>query len=1435
MPAGAAAPSGRTWRRLGRVPLLLLGSGFGVLLVAWLTFHWAILPHIPQWRVSIEEQASRALGMPVRIGRIEGRSSGWMPSFELQDVALLGPDGRTVLRLPHVFAAMSSRSLLTFRLDFAQLLIDTPELEVRRDPTGRVFVAGIDVGRLGAPDRTAESAEPAVADWFFRQQEVVVRGGVLRWTDDERGAPPIAFAQVELVVRNGPREHALRLAATPPAAWGDRMSVVGRFVQPLLAAPADWRRWSGSVYADLPRIDVGAAQRHLSWPSGIRRGVGAVRAWFDVSRGAATAATIDVAARDVDLQLSADARPMALTLATGRVIGRRDRDGAEVEARQLHLQTVDGLDWRSGASRLAWRQREGQPVTGGSLSADRLDLGLLARLAERLPLGDATRQVLADWRPQGIAQAVEARWDGPPAALSHYRIQGRLTGLALAAKPSSRPGGIGRPGVRNADVQVDVSESGGTARVALIAGAIELPGVFEEPLVPLDRLSGELGWKVEPAPPGASAGADKGLSVEFKNVRIANSDAQGRVAGRWSNVDARGQRAVRLSGGGVASSDLGQLELDGELVDGRAERLYRYLPLALPLAARDYLHRAVQGGRLTRLGVHIRGELRKFPFFKPGAGKAAQDGEFRLVARADDLSLAYVPGRDGAASVWPMLTGASAELALERGAFSFRHGHGRIGEIEWDGIDGTIEHLGGEDAVLTVDLAARGPLAGMLRFVEASPVGGWLGGSLAKASARGQARLGVTLGLPLRHLEAASTVAGHLVLAGDDEVRFTADSPLLRRARGRLDFTRSGFRLAGVGADVYGGEASIEGGTDPADGRIRFLAHGQVGAEGLQQATELGPVARFATVLSGKTAYRLNLAFLHGRPELLVDSDLVGMAIELPAPLAKPADQPLAMHYRSRTEGAPGSEPPRESFGFELGDRLGVRYLRESTGEAPRILSGGIGVFAPAPEPASGVAAHIRLDSLDADAWVPVFDRLFSAVAIDVDAATVSRAASVATADGPPAGPSSAASPAGDAPGTVSGYQPSSIALEVRDLRTGARRLTHLTASLSQPPAGGVWRANVDADQLAGEVEYRPPARAASTGAAGGAGRLYARLSRLSLPRSDARQGASVVDEPPTTLPALDVVVDDLELNGLRLGRMEVQASNRPVGGPPLRQQAGDWRLTKFAVTTPEAQLVASGHWAAAPAASPSAPPAGTAAGPRRMVLDFRLQVADSGALLDRLGSRNAIRGGKGELAGQLAWLGSPFALDYPSLSGQVQVQIDQGQFLKAEPGAARLLGVLSLQALPRRLTLDFRDVFERGFAFDAITGDLTIAGGVARTRNLHMRGVQAAVRVEGSADIERETEDLRVVVVPEINAGTAALAYAVINPALGLGAFVAQALLKNPLTAAGTREFQVLGPWSDPKVLPVARQSKGDSWPDSAGRLAAPVDPAAIGAPQNP
>jgi uncharacterized protein YhdP len=607
-------------------------------------------------------------------------------------------------------------------------------------------------------------------------------------------------------------------------------------------------------------------------------------------------------------------------------------------------------------------------------------------------------------------------------------------------------------------------------------------------------------------------------------------------------------------------------------------------------------------------------------------------------------------------------------------------------------------------------------------------------------------------------------------------VRIGPELPLLANARGRVEFSPQGFSVAGGSARAVGGEMTFDGGTQP-DGSLRFTAQGSASAEGLQRTPELGLVSRVAGSLGGQANYRVTLGFVQGRPEFNLTSNLVGLSTELPPPLRKAADTALPLHYQTTVarESLAAGRTPQDTLRFELGSLVQAQFVRELSDDAPRVLRGGVGVNDTLPQPASGVAANLNLPVLDVGAWQAASTRLFGA-------------------------------PVGD--GVVpGGYTPVQIGLRAQTLVMGGRTLTQVVAGLTL--RDGLWRANIDADQLDGYVEARP-------GGAAAAGHVRARLSRLSLPRGEVEQVETLLDEQPASVPALDIVVEDFELRGKKLGRVEIEAVNRLA---PERE----WALERFNMTVPEAALTASGRW------TRSAGSRGPARG--RTALDFKLDLADSGAFVERMGGGRTIRGGKGRVEGTLAWPGSPLTLNTAGLSGQMNVAIEAGQFLQVQTGAARLLSVLSLQSLPRRLLGDFRDVFGEGFAFDSVTGDAKIEHGVASTNNLLMRGAQASVLMEGSADIAAETQALRVVVVPEINTGAASLAYSVINPVVGLSTFLAQLVLRQPLIEAGTREFHVSGSWSDPRVEPVERRH-GQAGPSGEPRPEGPQ--AAASSPNN-
>jgi uncharacterized protein (TIGR02099 family) len=720
------------------------------------------------------------------------------------------------------------------------------------------------------------------------------------------------------------------------------------------------------------------------------------------------------------------------------------------------------------------------------------------------------------------------------------------------------------------------------------------------------------------------------------------------------------------------------------------------------------------------------------------------------------------------------------------------HAWPQAGGLQLSRIEAQIpDFMNTTTVVVSADV--RGPAPSLLTVVNKSPISQMTGDALSHASVNGEATGRFRLQLPLATLE-RSKVQGSVTLAGND-VRMTPDTPLMAKARGLVTFSDSGFQIIGGQARMLGGDLRLEGGTRAgatgAESVVLLRAQGTVTADGLRQATELGFFSRLARHATGGAAYSGSLGFRGGLPELMLSSNLQGLGLNLPLPFGKAVDTVLPLRYENTLVARPAASGPsskQDQLLVELGRLASLTFVRDLSGPEPRVLRGSIGVGLAtgesAPQPERGVAANINLASLNIDSWEAV----------------MSSAAGVSLA--------STDSPNGEA-ASAQGYFPTVMAVRANELIAGGRTFQRVVV-------GGVregmnWRANVSADQLNGYVEYRQPSGA-------GDGRVYARLSRLALAPAAARDVEELLDKQPASIPALDIVVDDFELRGKKLGRVEVEAINRGSGSAPRESGPREWRLNKLNFTTPEASFSASGAWAAAaPGSAGGTAPQRRDGDRRRMDMNFRLDIADAGSLLARLGMKDVIRRGKGKIEGQVGWQGSPLSPDYPSMVGQLNLNVESGQFLKADPGIAKLFGVLSLQSLPRRLTLDFRDVFSEGFAFDFVRGDVGISKGIARTNNLQMKGVNAAVLMEGSADIDRETQDLRVIVVPEIDGLTASLVATAINPALGLGTVLAQLVLRRPMMQAATQEFHVDGTWTDPRVTKVARTPSSAEKPEVA------------------
>jgi uncharacterized protein YhdP len=264
----------------------------------------------------------------------------------------------------------------------------------------------------------------------------------------------------------------------------------------------------------------------------------------------------------------------------------------------------------------------------------------------------------------------------------------------------------------------------------------------------------------------------------------------------------------------------------------------------------------------------------------------------------------------------------------------------------------------------------------------------------------------------------------------------------------------------------------------------------------------------------------------------------------------------------------------------------------------------------------------------------------------------------------------------------------------------------------------------------------------------------------------------------PADIPPLDFEIADLRINALPLGHGVVRT----------RPMANGMRFEQLQTQSNVHRIAIDGAWTGM----------GQAARTRAAL---SIESEDFGALLSGLGFGGQLDGGKGTATFDAMWPGAPREFRAPGVEGQLALDVQEGTLLEIEPGAGRVLGLLSLAQLPRRMLLDFRDFYSKGLAFDRVDGHVRLAAGQARTDDLTIDGPAAQIEIRGAADLQAQTFDQTVEVIPRAG-NLLTVAGAVVGGPVGaaIGA-AANAVLKKPIGQLTAKTYRVTGPWKDPKV----------------------------------
>lgn len=918
---------------------------------------------------------------------------------------------------------------------------------------------------------------------------------------------------------------------------------------------------------------------------------------------------------------------------------------------------------------------------GYRLFADRVGLAALARWLQRVA-NERVERWLAAAKPAGQMMEVRAHF----AEDGQWRVVSRLEQLRLEA--------VGKiPGIARIDAILDATPKRIEARLHGVDVELDSGGLFRAPLS--FSIDGRLRLERH----------EDVLLLDSDDLHIRNPDLDSDVALR-----------VELPGKGPPL-----LDIVGRFRNGEAAHAKRYFPArVMKPRLLSWLDQAFVRGRVPSGGFLFVGSPRHFPFDK------TLDGRFQVLFDVEEMELHFLKN-------WPDLEGLAARVEFLDNRLRIERGRARLQRIALTDVALNIHPLRHATG-MQLRGHARGDLREALALLRPRLK---RQGYLASIDPSGPAEAGLRLSIPLgaHAKEHPVRIVAELRLH-DDRLRIGKNAAGLEAISGRLRIDGDGIQGSGLRARWRGNPLVVDI-ERPAGGGTRILARATL------EAASLG--AAIAANAKGKARVRAEMelpAVGKGHPRLEIDSDLRGIALDLPPPFGKPRIIARPLELWVELESA-----QRQHITARLGDLLWAETQLDATREGwrPRWVRARLGKGGPASGgPRAGIHLSGRLAELDIARWrdwlarqpLPgdgeaLVDELGVKIRVDRLRSPLGSWRDVAI---------------------EGGYHPGS------------------------PPG---WSLKLAGDGLRGGLSRA------------GRGPVTITFSRLRLdPDSEgpSPKGAGIR---PESLPPFEIRIGELALGKHRLGHATLRA----------RHTRGGLRFENLRLEDEDTRILGDGLWVHRDAGEHSE-------------MHLELHLKRLGRFLRDTGISDKVRDGGADLGLRLGWRGGPGDFAIERLDGEADIALRKARFIGVKPGVAKLLGLVSLDAIGRRLRLKFDDVLKQGLYVDEAKGKVRIAGGRLSTRGFAVTGPIGRVTLDGWLDLKPpQPMNLLATVVPEFGSTLTVAGAVAGGPVVGAALMLARNLLKKQVDAASTLRFRLEGTLDKPltRVLTPPRAPHGD------------------------
>lgn len=860
------------------------------------------------------------------------------------------------------------------------------------------------------------------------------------------------------------------------------------------------------------------------------------------------------------------------------------------------------------------------------------------------------------------------------------------------------------------------------------------------------------------------------------------SDLRGRLA--WQ-PHAHGGTDIRLSDLALKSREA-RLDVSGQIhkpaqgaptVDLAADlsapdiaRLLDRIPQAPDLPnprLRDWLPQAITAGTLDSGHAEIHGALDRFPF-----PNARGDEGFHVTLAGHGLDVNYKPG-------WPALHDARGQLVLDGDSLDLAIDKAKILDV---GIDQAHAHVPNvrEPVLALTGRINQAPSDRMLAFLTHSPLDDKFGALVRALQVSGPAALDVSLSLPLKPGLGDPKVNGTVTANGDTLREAHLPGPLTD-IHGPLHFNGDGLNAHGLKARLLGVPLSTD--LLPAPGnRQRIVARAVPELPADRQALSHYLPQVWLGYGHGRLPLRLDFTLGgHGRiSPIEIRSNLAGLAVDLPAPMTKAADAtvPLAVTVDATAGRIRARYGADTQLNLQLGPNGTPRRMIVTLGDRPVTAPEGNGLW---------IGGHA--DTVDAKGWFDVIRH----VLYD------------APGPNPAADDKTAGTPGTDHSDSTLAFIGGDVTID--RLNLGDRYIAgpQVRAQPMQSALG--WRVDFEGQNSQGQITWTLPDH--------GPTRLAGSLKRVAiqtepLPEHEAEAPAADAatssilwpDLAPQDLPALSLFVQNFEVDDTDFGALQVDAGADDHG----------WHLQRFALSGGALTGDISADWEQVGA-----------------LTSARAQAHLHGQGLSRLlrtaGYVSPVMAKSARIDADLHIAPNVAGLELLHLGGDVHLALDDGSLLTVNPGAGRLLGLFNLYVLPRRLLLNFRDVVDKGLAFDKIQADFDIRQGQAYSDNAQIHTPSSNIGISGRIGLATRDYDERVRIQPKLGSGVALASAVIGGPVVGAAVFAVQEILKKPIEHFSSISYRLQGSWDDPQIIdPTAEGTDDDTHADHPGAPSAPA-----------